>query len=244
MSKMVLLTVIHCNRHLFSNDGYGIGQNSLLSVTVTPVILFDTGKSKALLCFYCWMFYHFYSACNFLMSYTHLTKTFFRKRRFFLYFDTVSHIWYPISRDWVIHMPGSTESLSNNISQWASVGMGWCWQGMNRVRDMRAVRFMARPQQSLTIFFRRLRELLPLTKFRVSLLWRECQAVCFQFTHLPCDDWENIYTLSYHHHQIGSMSYYLLFRVRSWNNGIRCMSLYILKSSSRLNKQFSTQNSN
>ena len=125
-----------------------------------------------------------------------------------------------------IHMPGSTESLSNNISQWASVGMGWCWQGMNRVRDMRAVRFMARPQQSLTIFFRRLRELLPLTKFRVSLLWRECQAVCFQFTHLPCDDWENIYTLSYHHHQIGSMSYYLLFRVRSWNNGIRCVSLY------------------
>ena len=101
MSKMVLLTVIHCNRHLFSNDGYGIGQNSLLSVTVTPVTLFDTGKSKALLCFYCWMFYHFYSACNYLMSYTHLTKTFFRKRRFFLYFDTVSHIWYPISRDWV-----------------------------------------------------------------------------------------------------------------------------------------------
>ena len=34
--------------------------------------------------------------------------------------------------------------------------------------------------------------------------------------------------LSYYHHQIGSMNYYPLFRVRSWNNGIRCMSLYIL----------------
>ena len=44
----------------------------------------------------------------------------------------------------------------------------------------------------------------------------------------PCDDWENIYTLSYYHHQIGSMNYYPLFRVRSWNNGMRCMFLYIL----------------
>ena len=38
---------------------------------------------------------------------------------------------------------------------------------------------------------------------------------------------ERIYTLSYHH-QIGSMNYYPLFRVRAWNNGMRCMSLYIL----------------
>ena len=36
------------------------------------------------------------------------------------------------------------------------------------------------------------------------------------------------YTLSYYHHQIGSMNYYPLFRVRSWNNGMRCMSFYIL----------------
>ena len=43
----------------------------------------------------------------------------------------------------------------------------------------------------------------------------------------PCDDWENIYTLSYYHHQIRSMNYYPLFRVRSWNNGMRCMFLYI-----------------
>ena len=41
------------------------------------------------------------------------------------------------------------------------------------------------------------------------------RAVCFQFTHFPCDDRQNIYALSYYHHQIGSMSYYPLFRVRS-----------------------------
>ena len=40
-------------------------------------------------------------------------------------------------------------------------------------------------------------------------------AVCSQFTHFPCDDGENIYTLSYYHHQIGSVNYYPLFRVRS-----------------------------
>ena len=39
---------------------------------------------------------------------------------------------------------------------------------------------------------------------------------------------ERIYILSYYHHQIGSMNHYPLFRVRSWNNGMRCMSLYIL----------------
>ena len=37
-----------------------------------------------------------------------------------------------------------------------------------------------------------------------------------------------IYTLSYYQHQIGSMNNYPLFRVRSWNNGMRCMSFDIL----------------
>ena len=55
-----------------------------------------------------------------------------------------------------------------------------------------------------------------------------CVAVCFQFTHFPCDDWDNLYTLSYDHHQIESMNYYPMFRVMSWNIGMRCMSLYIL----------------
>ena len=50
--------------------------------------------------------------------------------------------------------------------------------------------------------------------------------VCFQLTHFPCDDWDNIYTLSYYHHRIGSMNYYPLFRVRSWNNGVRCLYSY------------------
>ena len=53
-------------------------------------------------------------------------------------------------------------------------------------------------------------------------------AVCFQFTNFPCDDWENIYTLSYYNHQIGNMNYHPLFRVRSWNNGVRFMSFYII----------------
>ena len=39
---------------------------------------------------------------------------------------------------------------------------------------------------------------------------------------------EIIYTLSYYHHQIGSMNYYPLFRARSWNNGMHCMSIFLL----------------
>ena len=61
-------------------------------------------------------------------------------------------------------------------------------------------------------------------------------AMCFQFTHFPCDDWDNIYTLSYHHHQIGIMNYYPLFRVRLWNNGVRCMSFCILILLNRINQ--------
>ena len=57
-----------------------------------------------------------------------------------------------------------------------------------------------------------------------------CGAVCFQFNHFLCDDWENIYSLSYYYHEIGSMNYYPLFKVWSWNNGMRCMSFYILKN--------------
>ena len=38
---------------------------------------------------------------------------------------------------------------------------------------------------------------------------------------------ERIYILSYYHHQIGSMNYHPLFRFRSWNNDMRCMSRYI-----------------
>ena len=57
--------------------------------------------------------------------------------------------------------------------------------------------------------------------------YTKCGAVCFQFTHFPCDDWDNRYTLFFYHHQIGSMNYYPLLRVRSWNNGVRCKSFFI-----------------
>ena len=55
-----------------------------------------------------------------------------------------------------------------------------------------------------------------------------CGAVFFQFTYFSCDDWENTYNLSYYHNQTGSMNYYPLFMVSSWNNGVHCMSFYIL----------------
>ena len=57
-----------------------------------------------------------------------------------------------------------------------------------------------------------------------------CGAVCFQFTYFYHNAWENTYTLSYYHNRIGSMNYYPLFGVRSWNNGVRCMCFCILLS--------------
>ena len=50
--------------------------------------------------------------------------------------------------------------------------------------------------------------------------------VCIQLIHLSYGDCENTCTLSYYHHQIRSVSHLPLFR--SWNNGMRCMSFYIL----------------
>ena len=43
---------------------------------------------------------------------------------------------------------------------------------------------------------------------------------------------EKVYTWSYCHHHIRSMNDFPLFRVRSWNNGMSWMSLYILIKSS------------
>ena len=56
-------------------------------------------------------------------------------------------------------------------------------------------------------------------------------AVRIQLTHFSYDDCENTCTLSYYHRQIGSMTHLPLFRVRSWKNGMFCMSFYILLSS-------------
>ena len=54
------------------------------------------------------------------------------------------------------------------------------------------------------------------------------EAVCIQLTHFCYDYCENGCTLSYYHHQIVSIIYLPLFMVRSWKNGLRCVSLYIL----------------
>ena len=51
-----------------------------------------------------------------------------------------------------------------------------------------------------------------------------CHSVCLQFTHFTCDDWE--YTLSYYHHQIWSMNYHPLLRVRSWMLCDVCLYFY------------------
>ena len=52
--------------------------------------------------------------------------------------------------------------------------------------------------------------------------------VCSQHTHFCFDLCEDTYTSSYYHHQIGSMNHLPLFRFRSWSNGMRCMSFYVL----------------
>ena len=53
-------------------------------------------------------------------------------------------------------------------------------------------------------------------------------AVCIQLTHFSCDDSANTCTLSYYHHKIGIMNNLSLFRVRSCNNYVHCMSFCVL----------------
>ena len=49
-------------------------------------------------------------------------------------------------------------------------------------------------------------------------------AVCFQLIHIPCDDCQSMCALSsFHHNQTGNMNHEPLLKVRSWNNGMRCM---------------------
>ena len=55
-----------------------------------------------------------------------------------------------------------------------------------------------------------------------------CGAVRIQLAHFSYGDCENMSTLSCYHHQIGSVTHLLLFRIRSWINGMCCMSVYIL----------------
>ena len=50
-------------------------------------------------------------------------------------------------------------------------------------------------------------------------------SVCLQFTRFACDDCENMCTLSYYYHQVGSMHNLLLCRVSHW------YALYVFPSS-------------
>ena len=58
----------------------------------------------------------------------------------------------------------------------------------------------------------------------------QCMGLCVFSLPISLVMIERIHTLSYYHRQIGSMNYYPLLRVRSWNDGMRCMSLYVLIS--------------
>ena len=56
-----------------------------------------------------------------------------------------------------------------------------------------------------------------------------CMGLCvFSVPISLVDDCENTCTLSYYHHQTGSMNHLPLCRIRSWNNGIRRMSFYVV----------------
>ena len=54
------------------------------------------------------------------------------------------------------------------------------------------------------------------------------EAVYIQLTKFSCDDCENTCTSSFYHHQIGSMNHLPLFRARSWNTCMCCVSFYVL----------------
>ena len=53
-------------------------------------------------------------------------------------------------------------------------------------------------------------------------------AVCIQLTHFSHDDCENTCTWSYYQNQVRSMTHLPSFRVRSWNNDMRCIPIYIV----------------
>ena len=65
------------------------------------------------------------------------------------------------------------------------------------------------------------------SNYQFSFMQHMCLCVFIQLTHFSYDDCENTCTWSFYHHQIGSMTHLPLSKVRSWNNGMRCMSFYI-----------------
>ena len=75
---------------------------------------------------------------------------------------------------------------------------------------------------------------LRLRQFSQLSLYSLYGAVCLQLTQFSCDDRENVYfiLLSSSNRKYESLP---LFRVRSWNNGMRCMSYYVLKHIDEIN---------
>ena len=106
-------------------------------------------------------------------------------------------------------------------------GWGW-WHGTDFNRQCEKTWHIALMGWNLCHGLESLSSVCKIKHILSVIHYTKCGTVCFQFTRFLCDDWENIYTLTYYHHQIGVTNYYPLFRVRSWNNGMRCMSLYIL----------------
>ena len=72
------------------------------------------------------------------------------------------------------------------------------------------------------VFFREIKSILSIICHEINV------AVWIQLTNFSYDDCENTCILSHFHHQIGSTTHLPLFTLRSWNNGMRCMSFYIL----------------
>ena len=56
-----------------------------------------------------------------------------------------------------------------------------------------------------------------------------CGPVCFQVTHFPCDDWDNIDFVLFII-VIKSKVWTIIHFLGSWNNGMRCMSPHIIIS--------------
>ena len=139
---------------------------------------------------------------------------------------------YPVT--YCMYIPGNREFIFISIVQ-----LWWWVQIVGYVLACRSYSFVCTLLHLIIIIVQTLSEDIELIKCLVECVskiehilsvihFTICGAVCFQFTHFLRDDWENRHTLSYYHHQIGSMNYNPLFRVRSWNNGMRCMSFYIL----------------
>ena len=117
----------------------------------------------------------------------------------------------------------------------------WWVQIVGYVLACRSYSFVCTLQHLIIIIVQTLSEDIELIKCLSDIICRVCKikhilsvihytifgAVCFQFTNFLRDDWENI-LFCHHKYRKYELNFYPLFKVRSWNNGMRCMSFYIL----------------